>query len=51
MPNTVFEQNLQKNVKSDHHHRILHFRYGLGTKFQRKMSTNFWTKLIQKRYI
>ena len=33
MPNRVFEQNLQKNVKSDHHHQILHIQYGLVSNF------------------
>ena len=49
MPNRVFEQNLQKTVKSDHHHRILDIRYGLGIKFQRKISTKFLDQFSPKK--
>ena len=34
--------------RSKHHHRNLHIRNSLGTKFQLEMTIlNFWTKLTQ----
>ena len=41
MPNGFFEQNFQKNAQNrikEHHHRILHIRRSLGTKFQLKLT-------------
>ena len=41
---------LVKNTKSEYHHRILHIRISLGTKFQLKLTVLiFWTKFAQKR--
>ena len=52
MPNGFFGQNLQiLKPKKEHHHRILHIRNRLGTKFQPKLTVlTFWTKLTQKEY-
>ena len=54
MPNEFFGQNLLKknrNRKSEYHHRILHIRVSLDTKFQVKLTIlTFWTKLTKKGY-
>ena len=54
----IFRLNLPKkvfsveNIKSGHHHRILHIWISLGTKFQHKLIIlSFWTKFTQKRYL
>ena len=52
MPNGFFEQNFQKNVPNrikEHHHRILHIRRSLGTKFQLKLTILFFNQLARKR--
>ena len=47
-PKRVF---LVQNRKNEHHHKILHIRIGLGTKFQlRPTILIFWTKFAQKGY-
>ena len=54
MPNEFFGENLQKGLKQkkkEHHHRILHTRKCLGSKFQLKLTNlSFWTKLTRKGY-
>ena len=45
-PKRVF---LLENRKNEHHHRILHIRISLRTKFQLKLTILiFWAKLAQK---
>ena len=45
-------KNRSRTEKSEYHHRILHVRNSLGTRFQLKLTIlNFWTKLTQKGYL
>ena len=46
----IFLTKIQ-NRKSEHHHRILHIKNSLGTKFQLKLTIfSFWAKLNKKGY-
>ena len=48
-----FEETCKKveKKKREHHHRILHIRNILGTKFQLKLTIlSIWTRLTRKGY-
>ena len=48
LPKKVFPV---KNIKSEHHHGIMHIWISLDTKFQLKLIMfSFWTEFSQKRY-
>ena len=54
MPNGFFEQNFQKNAQNrikEHHHRILHIRRSLGTKFQLKLTISFFDQTCPKKVV
>ena len=49
--NKTYKKKVQ-NKKSEHHHRILHIRNSLGTKFQLKLTIlNFLDQINPKRVL